>query len=89
MKSLGPELEAIVRMKPARARSCSRITTSRHQEQEEIWRKNGGEVITMAPEEGETIRRFWFRRRGFAVVRQSKIKDDYEALLAAARKYRQ
>src|SRR5437588_2448790 len=54
MKSLGPELEKIVREESAKAEVLfSDYNIADIKAKEEIWRKNGGEVITMSSEESK------------------------------------
>jgi len=54
MKSLGPELEKIVREESAKAEVLfSDYNIADIKTKEEIWRKNGGEVITISPEEAK------------------------------------
>ena len=56
---------------------------------EDIWRKNGGEVITMSP--AETARYVELVAPVTAAIMSAnpKVKDDYEAFVAAGKKYRQ
>jgi len=56
---------------------------------EEVWRKNGGEVITMSPEEQKRYVDMVTPVVASILSANPKVKDDYEALLAAAKKYRQ
>jgi hypothetical protein len=56
---------------------------------EDIWKKNGGEVITMAPAEAKRYVDLVTPVAATVLSANPKVKDDYEALLAAARKYRQ
>ena len=56
---------------------------------EEIWRKNGGEVITMSPAEAKRYVDMVAPVAASILSANPKVKDDYEALLAAAKKYRQ
>src|SRR5437660_8634809 len=90
MKSLGPELEKIVREESAKAEVLfSDYNIADIKTKEEIWRKNGGEVITMSPEESKRYVDMVTPVAASILSANPKIKDDYEALLAAAKKYRQ
>jgi TRAP-type transport system periplasmic protein len=90
MKSLGPELEKIVREESAKAEVLfSDWNIADIKSKEEIWRKNGGEVITMSPEEAKRYVDMVSPVAASILSANPKVKDDYEALLAAARKYRQ
>ena len=56
---------------------------------EDIWRKNGGEIITLSPRRKRSATSIWSRRSPRRLCRPiPRVKDDYEALLAAAKKYR-
>ena len=90
MKSLGPELEKIVREESAKAEVLfSDYNIADIKSKEEIWRKNGGEVITMSPEESKRYVDMVAPVAASILSANAKVKDDYEALLAAAKKYRQ
>jgi TRAP-type transport system periplasmic protein len=90
MKSLGPELEKIVREESAKAEVLfSDYNIADIKTKEEIWRKNGGEVITMSPDESKRYVDMVAPVAASILSANPKVKDDYEALLAAARKYRQ
>jgi C4-dicarboxylate-binding protein DctP len=89
MKSLGPELEKIVREESAKAEVLfSDWNIADIKSKEEIWRKNGGEVITMSPEEAKRYVEMVSPVAASILSANPKVKDDYEALLAAAKKYR-
>ena len=90
MKSLGPELEKVVREESAKAEVLfSDYNIADIKAKEEIWRKNGGEVITMSPEESKRYVDMVSPVAASILSANPKVKDDYEALLAAAKKYRQ
>ncbi len=89
MKSLGPELEAIVREE---ARRHEPLFTTRGLEDNkrlgEAWVKNGGENIHLAAEDTKK-----YLEAVAAVVPKvtsanPKFKEDYDAFVAAAKKYR-
>jgi TRAP-type transport system periplasmic protein len=89
MKSLGPELEAIVREEARKAEKI--FSTWGVDEVERIrktWEQNGGESISLPPAEANR-----YIEEVTSVIRpilsaNPQIKEDYEALLAAAKKYR-
>jgi TRAP-type C4-dicarboxylate transport system substrate-binding protein len=88
LKSLGPELEKIVREESAKAEVLfSDWNIADIKAKEEIWKKNGGEVITMSPEESKKYIDL-VSPVAASLLSAPKIKEDYEALLAAAKKYR-
>ena len=90
MKSLGPELEKIVREESRKAEALfSDWNIADIKSKEDIWRKNGGEVITMAPAEAKRYVDLVAPVAASVLSANPKVKDDYEALLAAAMKYRQ
>ena len=90
MKSLGPELEAIVREESRKAEVLfSDWNVADIKSKEAIWRKNGGEIITMSPAEAKRYVDLVSPVASSILAGNAKAKDDYEALLAAAKKYRQ
>ncbi len=90
MKSLGSELEKIVREESAKAEVLfGDWNIADIKSKEEIWRKNGGEVIAMSPEESKRYVDMVAPVAASILSANPKVKDDYEALLAAAKKYRQ
>lgn len=89
LKSLGPELEAIVREESRKAEVVySDWNIKDIQGSEETWKKNGGEIITMSPEESKRYVDLVSPVAASIVSTHPKAKEDYEALLAAAKKYR-
>ena len=90
MKSLGPELEAIVREE---ARKAEVLFTDWNvadiKRAEEVWRKNGGELITLPPAEAKRYLDLVAPVATSVLSVNPQVKADYEALLAAAQKYRQ
>ena len=90
MKSLGPDLEKIVREEARKAEVLfSDWNIADIKAKEEIWKKNGGEVITMAPAEAKRYVDLVSPVAASILAANPKVKEDYEALLAAAKKYRQ
>lgn len=89
MKSLGPELETIVRDE---ARKAEDLFATRGVEDlkriQGVWEKNGGETITLAPAEA---RRYIEQTTSVLppiLAKDPQLKADYDALVAAARKHR-
>jgi C4-dicarboxylate-binding protein DctP len=89
MKSLGPELEAIVREEARKhevlfgtygVQDLVRIR--------QAWEKNGGETVTFTPERSKAYLAQVTSVVPAIVGASPAMKQDYEALLAAAAKYR-
>ena len=90
LKSLGPELEKIVREETRKAEvAFADWNIEDIKSKEDIWKKNGGEVITMSPAESKRYVDLVAPVAATILSANPKVKDDYEALLAAAKKYRQ
>lgn len=90
MKSLGPELEAIVREESLKAETVySTWGVEDAERARDTWQKNGGEVITMTPPEAERYLADVTSVMPPILGANPKVKEDYDALLAAAKKYRQ
>jgi TRAP-type transport system periplasmic protein len=89
LKSLGPELEAIVREESRKAEVVfAEWNINDIQSKEEIWKKNGGEIITMSPDESKRYVDTVSPVVASILSANPKVKEDYEALLAAAKRYR-
>jgi TRAP-type transport system periplasmic protein len=90
MKSLGPELEAIVREESRKAEVLySDWNVADIKRNEEIWKKNGGEMVTLPPAEAKRYVDLVTPVATSILSANPKVKEDYEALLVAAAKYRQ
>ena len=90
LKSLGPELEKIVREESRKAEALfSDYNIADIKAKEDIWRKNGGEIITLPPAEAARYVELVTPVTVQLLSANPKVKADYEALLAAAKKYRQ
>jgi TRAP-type transport system periplasmic protein len=90
MKSLGPELETIVREEARKAEVLfSDWNVADIKRNEEIWKKNGGEMVTLPPAETKRYIELVTPVANSILSANPKIKEDYDALLAAAAKYRQ
>jgi TRAP-type C4-dicarboxylate transport system substrate-binding protein len=89
LKSLGPELEAIVREESRKAEEVfGDWNINDIQSKEDIWKKNGGEVITMSSDESKRYIDAVSPVAASILSANPKVKEDYEALLAAAKRYR-
>jgi len=90
MKSLGPELETIVREESRKAEVLfTDWNVADVKRAEEVWRKNGGELITLPPAEAKRYIDAVTPVATTILSSNPKIKEDYDAFLAAAAKYRQ
>jgi C4-dicarboxylate-binding protein DctP len=90
MKSLGPQLEAIVREESRKAEVLfSDWNIADIKRAEETWKKNGGEIITLPPPEAKRYIDLVTPVATSLLSANPKIKEDYQALLAAAATYRQ
>jgi TRAP-type C4-dicarboxylate transport system substrate-binding protein len=89
LKSLGPDLEKIVREESRKAEELfGEWNINDIKSKEEVWKKNGGEVITMSAEESKRYIDAVAPVTASIVSANPKVKEDYEALLAVAKKYR-
>jgi TRAP-type C4-dicarboxylate transport system substrate-binding protein len=90
MKSLGPELETIVREESRKAEVLfADWNIADIKRAEDVWRKNGGEMVTLPPAEAKRYIDLVTPVATALLSANPRIKEDYEALLAAAVKYRQ
>jgi TRAP-type transport system periplasmic protein len=90
MKSLGPQLEAIVREESRKAEVLfSDWNIADIKRAEETWKKNGGEIITLPPPEAKRYIDLVTPVATSLLSANPKVKEDYQALLAAAATYRQ
>jgi TRAP-type transport system periplasmic protein len=89
LKSIGSELEAVVR---AESRKAEEVFLDWNindiKSKEDIWKKNGGEVITMAAAEAKRYVDAVGPVAAQILSANPRVKQDYEALLEAAKKYR-
>jgi TRAP-type transport system periplasmic protein len=89
LKSLGPELEAIVREEARKAEAAYGDWNAEDIKKGiETWQKNGGEVITMSDAEAKRYLDIVTPVAAQVLSASPKVKDDYDALLAAAQKHR-
>jgi C4-dicarboxylate-binding protein DctP len=90
LKSLGPELEAIVRDEARKAEVLfSDWNVADIKRAEETWKKNGGEMVTLPPAEAKRYIDLVSPVATSILSANPMVKEDYQALLAAAAKYRQ
>jgi TRAP-type transport system periplasmic protein len=90
LKSLGPELEALVREESRKAEVLfSDWNIADIKRAEEVWRKNGGEIVTLPPAEAKRYIDLVTPVATSLLSANARVKEDYEALLVAAKKYRQ
>ena len=89
LKALGPELEALVRAEALRAESYwyknSPMDLARVRA---LWQANGGERIVFDPAEQKKFIAQATAMMPQLVAGNPKVQEDYEAFLAAAKKYR-
>jgi len=86
LKSLGPDLEKIVREESRKAEAVfGQWDIDDIKAKEDIWKKNGGEVITMSPEESKKYIDL-VAPVAASLLTAPKVKEDYEAFLAAGKK---
>jgi C4-dicarboxylate-binding protein DctP len=89
LKSLGPELEKIVREESRKAEEVfGEWDLNDIKAKEDVWKKNGGEVITMSPEESKRYVDTVSPVAASILAANPKVRQDYDALLAAAKKYK-
>jgi C4-dicarboxylate-binding protein DctP len=88
LKSLGPDLEKIVREESRKAEEVfGQWDLDDIKSKEEAWKKNGGEIITMSPEEQKKYVDA-VSPVAAGLLSSPKIKEDYQAILATAKKYK-
>jgi TRAP-type C4-dicarboxylate transport system substrate-binding protein len=90
IKSLGPELEAIVRDEALKAQVKVGPWAIKDVERTfQTWRSNGGEIIELAPAEAKRYLEVVKSVTSSIVASDPKLKGDYEMLLTAAKKHSQ
>jgi C4-dicarboxylate-binding protein DctP len=90
LKSLGPQLEGVVREEVRKAETL--YTTFGVEDVGRIratWEKNGGRFIEMSPAESKRYIQEVTAALPPILAAEPQLKDDYEALAAAARRHRQ
>lgn len=90
MKSLGPQLEAIVREEARKAETIfSTYGVEDVERSRKTWEQHGGENIKLPPAETKRYLEQATSALPPILASNAQLKEDYEALVAAARKYRQ
>jgi TRAP-type transport system periplasmic protein len=90
LKSLGPQLETVVREEARKAEVVyADWNVNEIKRTEEAWRRNGGELITFPAAESKRYLDVVAPISTQILSSNPKVKEDYEAVLAAAGKYRQ
>jgi C4-dicarboxylate-binding protein DctP len=89
LQSLGPELEAIVREEARKAEiAYDAWNVQDNQRVEGLWRQNGGELIMLPEAEAKRYLDIVTPISAEVLSANPKVKEDYEALLETAKKYR-
>jgi len=89
MKAIGPDFEKIVREESAKAEELfADWNLNDIKAKEEIWKKNGGEVNTLSAEESKRYVDIVAPVTATIMAANPKVKEDYEALLAAVKKWK-
>jgi C4-dicarboxylate-binding protein DctP len=89
MKSLGPELAAIVREEARKAESVfSTYGVADVERTRELWVKNGGETITLPPAEAASYLKDVMSVIPAVLATNAQMKEDYDTMMAAAAKLR-
>jgi TRAP-type C4-dicarboxylate transport system substrate-binding protein len=87
MKSLGPELAAIVREEARKAETLfSTVGVADVERTREIWVKNGGEAITMSPVEADIYVKEVTSVIPAVLATNAQMKEDYDTMMAVAKK---
>jgi len=90
LKTIGPELEKIVREEFRKAEPVyADWNLEDNKKGEELWKKNGGEIIIMSPEESKRYLDVVTAVSSQILSANPKIKADYEAFLEVGKKHRQ
>ena len=90
LKTIGPELEKIVREEFRKAEPVyAEWNIEDNKKGEELWKKNGGEIIVMSPEESKRYLDVVTAVSSQILSANPKIKADYEAFLEVGKKHRQ
>jgi TRAP-type C4-dicarboxylate transport system substrate-binding protein len=89
LKTIGPELEKIVREEFRKAEPVyADWNVEDNKKGEELWKKNGGEIIIMSPAESKRYLDVVTPVSSQILAANPRIKADYEAFLEAGKKYR-
>ena len=89
LKSLGPELEPMMREQALKAQlSASATSLDDVRRTFDLWKQNGGEIIELTADDARKYRDEVTSVLPAILAANPKMKDDYEALVAAGRKYK-
>lgn len=89
MKSLGPELEAIVRDEGLKAEQAfSTFGVQQIEDFKAEWKKHGGQLYELSPAEKKAYLELVASALPPLFADNPQLKEDYEVLVATARKYR-
>jgi TRAP-type C4-dicarboxylate transport system substrate-binding protein len=89
MKTIGPELAAIVREEAQKAATVfSTYGVDDVERTRQAWVKNGGEAITLPPVEAEAYLKDVTSVIPAVLATNAQMKTDYEAMIEAGKKYR-
>jgi C4-dicarboxylate-binding protein DctP len=90
LKTIGPELEKIVREEFRKADPVyAEWNVEDNKKGEELWKKNGGEIIVMSSAESKRYLDVVAPVSAQILAGNPRIKADYEAFLELGKKYRQ
>jgi TRAP-type transport system periplasmic protein len=89
MKSIGPEMAAIIREEAQKAAVVfSTLGVEDVEKTRELWVKNGGEAITLPGAEADAYLRDVTSAIPAVLAKNVEMKLDYETIMAARKKYR-
>jgi TRAP-type C4-dicarboxylate transport system substrate-binding protein len=89
LKNIGPELEKIVREEFRKADPVyAEWNVEDNKKGEELWKKNGGEIIIMSPAESKRYLDVVAPVSSQILAANPRIKADYEVFLEVGKKYR-
>ena len=89
MKTIGPDLEKIVREEAAKAEETwADWNATDIKAKEDLWRKNGGSINTLSPDESKKYIDAVTPVAAAVLAANPAVREDYEALIAAVRKHR-
>ena len=89
MKSIGPELAAIVRDEARKAETLfSTVGVADVERTRQLWVKNGGEAITLPPAEAASYLKDVTSVIPAVLATNPQMKEDYDTMVAAGKKYR-
>jgi TRAP-type C4-dicarboxylate transport system substrate-binding protein len=88
LKSLGPELEPAVREEALKAQlAVSAMSLEDTRRTFDAWKQNGGEIIQLSPDDAQKYRDQVTSVLPPILASNARMKEDYEVLIAAAKKH--